>query len=325
MAYQEVTGLATPEALIDAICDFVSANGWTVHRSDLASGLRTATVSKAGTTDYVHIYNPNATEVYMRVSVGYDGGLAPSANPNVQAFDSRTNGLVGPYSRVYFFMDEDEEAVHIVVATSMADEYRHFCFGLLEKIGTYDGGTYAEGSYRSTTFLGDMDGIRHHVPFYGGASGVINNSAPYQGAVRADVTADARSNFYHWFGDGPPHATFGRARTGITVWSNVSSDGWLGLLAGGADRNLFSGRSIAHPIHVFVDRTGSTTYRSPIGTVKNTRYCNLAKLAVGEEISIGADVWKVFPFFKRSLTVASGAAAADLGSHTGGYAIKKVP
>ena len=87
--------------------------------------------------------------------------------------------------------------------------------------------------------------------------------------------------------------------------------------------NIFSGRSILHPIHVYVDRTGSPTYRSPIGTVKNTRFCNLAKLAPAQEITIGSEVWKVFPLVKRSMTVDPAQFAPNLGSHTAGYAIRK--
>jgi hypothetical protein len=323
MAYQEITGIASPEALIDAICTFVSAEGWTVERNALVGSNRTATVRMVGTTDYIHIYNVNTTEVYMRISVGYDGGLAPSANPNVQAYDTRTNGLTGPYSRVYFFMDND--AVHIVIATASAEEYRHLCFGMPDKIGDYTGGTYADGTYRVADFLGDLQANRHRAPFVGGGLGPTSNSAPYPGCIHADVVADARSNFFHWFGDRQDdHVTIGGAFTGIMSWAQAGSRYWLAYIAGGADRNIFSGRSIFHPIHVFVNRAGSPTYRSPVATIRNTRFCNLTKLSVAQEVTIGSDTWKVFPLIKRSLLASSGAAAPNYGSHTTGYAIKKI-
>ena len=327
MDYQELTGVASPEALIDAICSFAVSNGWTEERNALVGGNRTATIRLTGVTDYVHLFNTNTTEMNMRVSVGYDGGVAPSANPNVQAFDSRTNGLIGPYPRVYFFCNDDADAIHVVVSTATSEEYRNIAIGRLEKIGAYDGGTYADGTYRSTNWLGDMWGAFHHAPFYGGSGnssvGPTSNMEPFRGAVRADVASDSRVNFFHWFGDDAPNATYGRARTGISTWAHSAPGAWLGVLAGGADMNIFSGRTILHPIHVYVDRTGAPTYRSPIGTVKNTRFCNLAKLAPAQEITIGSEVWKVFPLVKKSMTSAVAHDAPNLGSHTAGYAIRK--
>ena len=325
MDYQEITGVGSPEALIDAICTFVGAHGWTVDRNNLVGANRTATIHLPGVSDYIHFFNTNTSELNMRVSVGYAFADAPDLQPNVQPYDSRTNGLTGPYSKVYLFCNDDEDAFHVVISTSMADEYRHVCFGMLEKIGSYTGGTYADGSYRNPTqFQGDITGgSQSHTPFYGAQSAPFtSNNPPYAGALRADVTADSRTNFFHYFGDGQV-GYGGMARTGITTWTAKQNDSWLGYLAGGADRNLFSGRTILHPIHVFIDRTGSPTYMSPIGTVKNTRFCNLAKLAVGQEITIGSEVWKVFPLAKKSFLASASFAAPNYGSHTAGYAIRK--
>ena len=315
--YAENTGIASPEALIDAICAFVNSGGWTVERNSLVGSNRTATVRLPGTTDYIHLWNINTTEMLMAISIGYDNAQPPTNQPNGWPMGaSATDGLAGPFPIVYFFMEDDE--VHIVVSTAASQEYRNICFGMPLKIGSYDGGTYAGGSYRSTQYLGDFSRFRASVPFAGDING---------GAIRADVTADGRTNFYHKFDKSDGLTTYGRTTSGISTWGerSLGYGNWLSKLSGGADRNLFSGRTIFHPIHLFIDRTGSPTYLSPIATIRNTRFCNLAKLAVAQEVTVGSDTWKVFPFFKRSMVTDPNFGAPNYGSHTLGYAIKKVP
>lgn len=323
MAYSESTGVSNPQTLIDAICTFAGANGWSVERNNLAGSNRTATLRIPGVTDYIHLSNVSGDQIQARVSVGYDGGAVPGAQPNVQPFSTRVNGLTGPYPRVYFFADN--ETVNIVIETSEANVWKHLCFGMLEKFGTYPGGTYVDGSWRGTSWLGDyISNGTHHVPF-GMYASPSSESQPYPGCVRADDIEGGRNNFFHWFGDGSQSTTYGRAHCGICSWAGVGQQvGWLGRLAGGADVNAFSGRSIGHPIVVFIDRTGSTLFRSPIGVVRNMRFINIAKFNNAQEFSISSDVWKVFPAQKRSLLTSSASDAPDYGTHTMGYAIKKV-
>ena len=322
MAYTESTGVANPQSLIAAICSFVEANGWTVHRNSESGGLRTAAV-RGTSGDYIHLYNLTTDQINVRISVGYSAPDAVQLQPNVQAFSSRTNGLAGPYPKVRMHLADGE--VHVIVETSIANEWRHIVFGGLQKFGTYDGGTYADGTWRGANLLGDYSpNGQHHIPF-GAHASPTSEDVPYAGCVRADDAAGSRANFYHWFGDGSSHATYGRAHCGITSWAGVGGGvGWLGRLSSGADVNAFSGRSVGHPIVVLVDRTGSPLYRSPIGVVRNTRLINIVKFANAQEITVGPDVWKIYPAIKRSLLASSSYVSPDYGTHTLGYAVRKV-
>lgn len=322
MAYTESTGVANLQSLISAICTFVEANGWTVHRNSESGGLRTAAIQNTG-GDYIHLYNLTTDQLSVRISVGYSGSDTVPLQPNVQPFSSRTNGLTGPYPTVYMHLADGE--VHVIVETSIANEWRHIVFGGLQKFGAYDGGTYADGTWRGTNFLGDYSSSgQHHIPF-GAHASTASEAVPYAGCVRADDAEGSRTNFYHWFGDGNPHATYGRAHCGITSWAGVGiGTGWLGRLSSGADVNAFSGRSVGHPIVVLVDRTGSPLYRSPIGAIRNTRLINVAKFASAQETTVGSDVWKVYPAIKRSLLTSGSNASPDYGTHTLGYAVRKV-
>ena len=86
------------------------------------------------------------------------------------------------------------------------------------------------------------------------------------------------------------------------------------------DDNVFSNRSIFHTISMSVSRIGG--YHSPIGVFPNVRLCNVSKFTDGQEIAIGSDVWKVFPFLRKGL----GSAPTYLQySDMFGFAYKKTP
>ncbi|HEY9250402.1 MAG TPA: hypothetical protein VIO38_14785 [Rariglobus sp.] len=317
MANLTLTSVAGAAALIDAICTFIGANGWTVERNTLSGGARTATVRYGTQTDYIHLYAATSgasEEVRMRVSIDYSAAAAYNAQTRQSPADSRSN-MTGPFPNVYMYVDG--AAVHVAIQIAGVVEFRHLCFGLLEKAGAYTGGTYADGSWRSTSYQGDFNTSNHHVPFSSG-----NNSgpgqSPYPGFVRYDILADSIVDGYANIGLGSSYV--GAVWAG---WSSWDAQETLGKITGGADANNFDGRSVFHPFTLFVRRAGG--YWSPLGQVRNTQACNMTKFSPAQEIVIGGDTYVVFPAFKRSMTVNPSNTAPDLGSHTMGYAVKKVP
>lgn len=306
MAYQENSTVATPEVLINHLVNFCAGAGWAVERNDLAGGSRTATLRKVGVTDYVHIYNTDSTNVRMRISVGYDPLLAPAAQPNVSG-ECLTALGAGAYPKAFFFASQDQ--VWAVVSIASSGDYRHFCFGRLEKAGAYTGGTYVDGTvwpngnWRATW-------SQNSWPFRGSQP---NNPARY-GYLRADISDDGKANnFFSIGGNGGSDTAYGE----------VGDAARAAVLAVNADDNAFSGRSILHAIPLFVGRTGSQLYYSPAGVVQDVRVCSIQKFEPEQEISIGSDIWKVFPLIaKRPLNSAQGAQPTASGMH--GIAVKKV-
>jgi hypothetical protein len=303
MAYAEHVNVANLQTLIDLVVQFAAANGWTVERNTLASASRTATLRIPNVSDYVHLFNNDQVDLCTRISIGYNAGAAPSAQPNASQRDGLSNVLPGPYPRLKLFANGN--AIHIAVATATAGEYRHHAFGVLEKAGDYVGGTYADG-----THWGALTGY---------TSGYINTNYNnvvlfgygYQnfakGHVRADSAEDGRVNSYHQINNylSGGLGVEGTACTGVGSISQSASNSssqdtlWLGRALAGADENNFSGRSIFHPITISVRRKGDAQYLSPIGQVSGLRACYLEKLEPEQEVTIGQETWVVFPWLRK--------------------------
>lgn len=320
MAYQENTTVASPDVLINNLASFLASAGWTVEGNALAGSNRTLTVRKSGVTDYVHIYNTDATYVRMRISIGYNPALGPSAQANASG-ENRTYLLAGPYPKSFFFASQDQ--VWVAVGIAASGEYRHFTFGRLDKAGVYTGGTYIDGtawpnhtnvpSQRWATWS------QNTWPFtsqYTGSSSAFNNS----GYIRADIPDDGKVNSYHYLGGWWSEGQAGGPQTAL---GEMGDTGRGARLSQFADDNAFSGRSILHTIPIFVGRTGSALYYSPAGTVQDVRIVSLQKFEAEQEIAVGADTWKVFPIIaKRPMNDAGGTQPGASGNY--GYAIKKV-
>lgn len=316
MAFQESTSVAGAPEAIDIICTFAAANGWTVERNNLVGALRTATLRIPGVTDYIHLYNLDAVTLRHRISVGYDGGLAPSAQPDVSPTDGTCDLRVGPIPKIHAFATGN--VIHVAFNISIAATWRFLSFGLMDKLGTYDGGTYCDASY----FPDGNEGIsfaQHHVLL---GAGREQNS----GFVRADCVADSRANFFHAFGDiaiNGDNALTGQ-RGARTNWPKGSGagNGERGRLIMGADDNTFSGRSVFQPIDVYVRRLGVPSYYSPAGQVPGIRFASLAKFDVEQEVTIGGDVWKMYPVVRKG---PEGGVLAGGNARSGiyGYAVLK--
>lgn len=313
MAYDLYTNLGSPDVVINNVVNLAAANGWTTERNGLAGSNRTATLRKAGVSDYVHLYNTDDTHIRMRISIGYDDALAPHLQPNVSG-ESLTWLGEGPYPKTFVFLSQDQVWATIGVAAS--GEYRHFTFGRVDKAGAYDGGTYVDGTYWLTTSHAASFGFKH-IPFQ-----ATYMSDPNPGRLRADIPDDSRVNWFHDIGldkNVAASVVYGEAGPG-TIGGDVGTAAALVLLA---DKNAFSGRSIFHTLPLYVKRIGAPMYWSLLGTVQDIRYCSLNKFEPEQEVTIGTDVWKVFPVVaKRPVTDSPAGGPAGSGDY--GYAIKKV-
>lgn len=311
MAYSEQTSIADAADLIHRIANFADAEGWTVERNDLVGANRTVTIRKPGVTDYIHIYNTSAAAILMRISVGYDGLLTPPNQPNVSD-ECFTRIEAGPYPKLFLFSDGDW--LWVAIGIALSGEYRHMAIGMLDKAGAYDGGTYIDGSHwGSTSYRATFN--YNHVPFLnptGNAPGSV-------GRVRADSTADGRSNFFFSFGT---HSSAPNPVDALTEFGDDAA-GRASCLIVRTDDNAFSGRSVFHPLPVYVARTGSTKYYSPIGVVPGVRLCSIQKFEPEQEITIGTDVYKVFPCVaKRPMNGSNVVQPGASGNY--GYAVRKV-
>lgn len=345
MAYQEVVAPATPAAVIDAIRAFAEANGWTVMRNNLAGNNRTVTL-KRPETDYVHIYNLDLNNIYLRMSIAYAAGTAPDAMAD-RSQRAWCNVLAGPYTRLFLFADTTPSAhVHFTLESNTAGRYFHGSFGMVEKLDAFTGGTYVDGTYwlaSSTSPIHYYSGSSTHALFgndHTPNTSPTSASASYvSGGMRCDIPADSRANAWAGFSSQAFNATTaadttfpmnsGVSPAGAPAAANPSANAAssvgnpLTTLVKYSDDNAFSNRSVFHPIELGVGRLGG--YGSPVGRAPKIRLCNISKFTDGQEITIGSDVWKIFPMHQRGVGGGAGSGANPYlpGSDTYGYAFLK--
>lgn len=313
MAHSTSTSTESVHDLIDNLATFAAAAGWVVERNTLSGTNRTLTL-KRPESDYVHVYNTSQGQLLMRASTGYDGALAPAAQPGVTPEDCITARLTGPYPKVWFF-SEGSEVVVVVRRADQNGAYASFAFGVIQKYGSYAGGTFIDGTYFDSSEGGsgrwNGSGFDHGLLAYG-TSGA--------GYVRAD--ADGVSG--QWLRLATAAALVQSGPPGVANMSSTNQAGAtfsVARLMGAADDNAFSGRSMLFPIEIAIRRAGTPTYYSPAGVVSTVRAVSLAKFAPEDELSIASETWVVFPIVnKRAETDASGDPHA---SGNVGFAVRK--
>lgn len=296
MAYQ-ATNATNMADLINKVATFATANGWTAHRNTLTGSDRVLALRKTG--DYIHIWNSGADDMYIRASVGYDGGQPPSSQPNQSASVARVNCGGGPFSNVFFFSNNDSIFAVVEIASGI---FRHLCFGVVQKYGAFTGGTFFEGMfYSGLSGFGHADNplsSYHHIPF--------SNDSYYcadRGGVRCDL--DGNTNYFAPF-SGPDLYVTPTASGGMGANSPPSTGSEYGnrVNEGFYDRsiNAWSGLTPIQPVKVRAER--GSNYWSEIGQVPAMRFANIARFQPGDEFTIGADTWKIFPWVRKGFVSA---------------------
>lgn len=312
MAYSEQTA-SSPDDVISKIATFAAANGWTIDRNDLVSTNRTLTLRNG--TDHVHVYNTDTGNIRLRGSVGYTAGAAPSAQPNVSV-EAITNVGVGPYTKLYLFASATP-APHIHAVIELADGiFRFLSFGMVEKLGTWTGGTYVDASYwrvGSVSFSYQWSSVNSAL-FDSNNSASQGTVSP--GAIRCDIPLDSRINAWAVLQNNASY----RAYTGLygATEGNTSGEGFLTSQYYSRNNPPFSGQIALGAISVEVSRIGG--FFSMAGVFPNIRYLNMARFNPGQEIAVGTDTWKVFPMLRKGTGV-SGNSAPYSNNH--GYAFLK--
>ena len=312
MAYTEQTNVAAAQDVIDRIVSFAAAAGWTVLKNTIVGISRSATIRKEGVSDYVHIYNTDVANVRMRLSVGFE---TDPVLPDVLVQPSPeclTTLGVGPYPKMFLFASGD--MVWVTLAIAANGEYRHLTFGVLDKVGSYEGGTYCDGTRWGTDgWWGLPTAGLNGVPF------MHHNHYSPAGSLSVHAPENEGKEFYRFGRTDPSSGLI--AATAVGYQQATRESAMVSL----ADANAFSGRSILHAIPVFISRAGSSTYYSPVGVVTDVRFCSINKFAPEQEITIASDVYKVFPWVGKRPTnsLAVGLQPAASGDYA--FAIRKVP
>jgi len=330
------TGAATNlNDVFAQLATFITAQGW-IEDEDETNGFPSY---HRGNVYVQFRYNPTSSGALGRhlgvyQSLGYTPGNNPGSHPQDSgngAFSSSatiaettldnerhvSNVGDGPFNYWFF---EDEIYVHVVLEVRPG-EFRHFGFGEIQKFGSWTGGEYAyghthefdtaaelstsaicamlDGIYNSATGteelraatmrlvgLPDQDPATVWANVWGGISGQGLDQA---GNVRANVSGGFRGGF--------------AARA-------------LGSYSPGATGQSSIGVLPMYPINCWYLDTANTRARY-IGSMPDVRGMNIASFAPGDEVTVSADTWVVFPLSIKQI-------GGDRSTGNLGIAYKKV-
>lgn len=314
--------------LFSQLSTFAVANGWTQDHS--ASDRLFLTKSTCSVAFRWATSSPTCAAIYQHTAF-----INSSTNPGNHTNDSGQGNISSsnatlltgrhvllPNSSMTYWFFEDNDYIHVVVETA-SQQFVHFGFGILEKIGTWTGGAYSYGNRNDpaggtsslalrplSSFL--LDGLAGtstpttvrpfcstiHMEGMPGAGGSSRWALAWAGGnanVGTDRAGNARLNVQGGFRGGPVARAFGRMGNSIG-----------------------SGLIPMYPINCYYDNPAADRWY-PIGYMKDVRGMNIRYYNGGDEITVGSDTWVVFP--ARYKTIVSSTA----GTRNLGIAYRKVP
>ena len=236
----------------------------------------------------------------------------------------------------HLFTNATGDYIHCVIEET-AGYFRHFAFGQLTKYCTFTGGQYVQGTFWPEASAGGLDfgTTEALIPF--GANGMDATSSYYNVRGFNSFRADLDSVTNKWILQTKSQSVSQPAGYfGMTSYCNdqTNNSRASNQSAGSANAQTLFGdifydgapmawNGVAPLCPLMVTATRSTiNLWSLLGEFPDVRYINIKNLSPGDEITLGADTWKVFPIFCKSNTWVSGQATPLSYEH--GLAYKKI-
>ena len=315
MAYQ--TGTATDSAdLLDKLRAFLLANGWTIEawRFRIAQpSWRWLAVSKSGfffnfavDLSAVSTRFPTNNHIRLKWATSYASGSdfqsQPGGSGNGAGGDVLCGDIVGPYTAYHFFDGVGASGPYAYAAVELgAGEFRHFGVGVLDKVGTYSGGEFSFGTVWSAEgiAISDWTNQAHQIAFDSSSSAGSITQLATATSVRC-VESQAGGEVV-----GYASAPVGRnLRCGGWQFHEgtaaSTSRGGVGHEFYRAGPTLTVGLAPLIRVQCFAER-GSGLH-SMIGEPPAFRHIRMDALNPGDEITLGTEVWKCFPYVRKGTT-----------------------
>ena len=306
MAYE--TGSASDiEDLVDKLHTFatgLSTTPWTEDELDLSANQSTLHLDDCYVT--FRWDSTVETDLGLYQSLGWSSSTAAHAMP-----DDSGNGdtsipinsgrrvnfeSTGPFTAYNFFAGEGDEPYIYVVVEVDAGRFRHFGFGNIKKLGTWDGGEFVYGhvwnqygadnpAYTQHTFLlgsiysGTADGATLHVE--GIDSQGVNEKWMQFCSRQAPAGTDRAGE--------DRQVVMGMSRSGM--W------GYYLLAMRYSSPNAFK-PLVTLPILEFRQVDSPDTYIW-MGEMVDIALCNMHAFTPGQEVTVGTDTWMVFPWVRK--------------------------
>lgn len=322
MAYETGTP-SNIEDLVGKLFTFLVAEGWTQDQLDNTNNW--ATIHRDSLYVSFRWDATAQTDLALYQSLGYTSGA-----PHLIASDSgngdstvpidsgrRVNfTAAGPFTKYYFFASDAAPYYCYVVVEVASGRFRHFGFGNLDKLGTWTGGEFVYGHvWNLGTTQIDNPVTTGHTMFLDGVCTTAANLATVHiegltgmgvndkwGVVGIAAAGTDRAGNARW-------ALAGGGRAGF--WGYAL--GWLTSSRLNAYKPL-----IPMPLIWRNTATAPDTWKL-LGHQPDISIVNMKHFSPGDEITVGADTWVVFPWVRKQYLLAD-----TEESWNAGVAYKKV-
>ncbi|MBS0364900.1 MAG: hypothetical protein JSR67_03640 [Proteobacteria bacterium] len=317
MAYATGSTPSNATAVLQALATWCTGYGWTVDNNAAYSGGWWLAVHKGAC--FLNYVVPSTNDrITMYGATGFSGAATPSTQAQT-SLGFQITPLVGPYSAYHFFSSSSATYLHVCLEVA-SNVFAHMHGGLLSSFGGASPGIYvsvsAWNSYTNTgsgdTSSSYPDGSHNVRPFDTGP----NYYSVGSGAVCATVDTTFR-----WFGMGGGNYFVSPNRVDMLGFTTQSTQRppWnrSGLTR---SPNSFDGVAVLFSIPIFAERAAGGIY-SMIGEVPDVRMVNMTNNNAKDEITIGTDVWKLYPLVANSSMVNT--SGANASSYPYGLAFRK--
>lgn len=300
MAY--LTGTAANiTALMDNLRSACTSNGWTLSGNILHKG--NCYIRSQINNGFIEWMGGTGKDVSNNLT-----GAAPRV---VRTGDFRTNALTFPCNYEAFIFSNPDEVVFVINYST--DFYQYVMFGLsdvanLPGVGVY----YAASRYAIT------GGSTALWEFASNPNGLSSTTDASQGAPAFTGIGSgqlAQSSYIHHGFDGATWTSDSNTGTGYATSFHANAP-LLSLLP-----SSWNGETVLLPFPIYVNRsTGNKV--SLAADLKNIRHCRIDNHSPGATITLGADKWKLYPWYKKNTTVRDGSTSEAQHSGTLGYAVR---
>jgi|GEM_PF-1892886 hypothetical protein len=258
---------------------------------------------------------------------GFSAGVAANLQTNNRKFV-----MVGPMatSLYAYHLFSSGDFIHVVIE-EMPGRFRHLSFGFINKYGAFAGGQYLTAGCPIESFTTTPNAFNtsnHMIPF--GANGLGPSRASlasngYPGSyVRADI--DGWTVGWRLISTGS-YTTEQLDAYGCSSYANATNNR-AGYIGSGTQNSLntlahdlayhcspqsYNGLAPMLPCYVGVNRTPYVGTWTLLGEFPDVRFLNISNFNPGDELTLGTDVWKIFPLWNKAYTLGAEPISYDYG------------
>lgn len=310
MAYE--TGVPSSiEDLVSKLFTFLTGAtaAWTQDELDLVNNY--GTIHKNNCYVSFRWDASSAEDLAMYQSLSWGSGNEPHQQPNDSGNGDTTTPIdserrvnfedAGAFVAYHFYAsDAAPHYCHVVVEVNTG-VYRHFGFGLLDKIGDWTGGEYCYGHYwyQPTSEIDNPASMFHSFGLDG--TGAFNAVQP---TIHVESLPGMGAN-EKWgvLGNVSTAGTDTAGENRMTMWGGARGGLWGYGLAWLPVSQLNLHKPLVPVPIIYRVQTSTPHAWYLLGHQKDVAIVNIKHLSPGDSITIGGDTWMVFPWVKKQYSL----------------------